>query len=214
MTNPANCDNGISFALFYYPDYDEQDEEDFFNPTKTFEKEYILSTGGEDGTPGIAIYRQGPDLGAVVSTGNLTWHLEVKGAVPAKRRWTNLAVRWEPPLVSNQEEYNERLLQGFNDTQMGGLQFFINLETYGIVIFPDIYGCEHRDNHYECQTEMPAVKEEFDPPQAMLGCHRTKADPEARMFTTGGGYDELAMWDRRLNDSDLPLFLGGYSKKT
>ena len=42
-----------------------------------FEKEYILSSGGDFGIPGIAIYRQGGTFGALVSTGNQTWIIEV-----------------------------------------------------------------------------------------------------------------------------------------
>ena len=47
------------------------------NLAGNFEKEYILSSGGDFGIPGIAIYRQGGTFGALVSTGNQTWIIEV-----------------------------------------------------------------------------------------------------------------------------------------
>ena len=57
------------------------------------------------------------------------------------------------------------------------------------------------------------MNDPFDPPEIMLGCHRTRASPTPRSFGRGG-YDELAIWDRRLNDTELPYFLGGHSKLT
>ena len=78
IRNPGNCSNGLSFSLFYWPDYNELDAE-LAIPNKNlagnsnFEKEYILSSGGDFGIPGIAIYRQGGTFGALVSTGNQTW---------------------------------------------------------------------------------------------------------------------------------------------
>ena len=51
----------------------------------------------------------------------------------------------------------------------------------------------------------------MSPPEVLLGCHKTQADPTKRFFGSGN-YDELAFWKRRLNDSELPYFLGGYSE--
>ena len=78
IRNPGYCSNGLSFSLFYWPDYKELDAELAVpNLAGNFEKEYILSSGGDFGIPGIAIYRQGGTFGALVSTGNQTWIIEV-----------------------------------------------------------------------------------------------------------------------------------------
>ena len=78
IRNPGYCSNGLSFSLFYWPDYKESDAELAIpNLAGNFEKEYILSSGGDIGIPGIAIYRQGGTFGALVSTGNQTWIIEV-----------------------------------------------------------------------------------------------------------------------------------------
>ena len=64
--------------MFYWPDYKELDADLAVpNLAGKFEKEYILSSGGDFGIPGIAIYRQGGTFGALVSTGNQTWIIEV-----------------------------------------------------------------------------------------------------------------------------------------
>ncbi len=45
--------------------------------------------------PGLALYHQGMDLVAVVSTGEDVWRLRVTG--PLKNQtWNNIGIRWEP----------------------------------------------------------------------------------------------------------------------
>ena len=52
---------------------------------------FLNSTGGDvDDTkshPGVAIYFKGADIGAVVSTGNWTWKVEVQGQRPLPGKW-------------------------------------------------------------------------------------------------------------------------------
>ncbi len=203
MQNPSNCDNGLSFSLFYYSDYKETPKE-LLDSTTGFTREYIMSTGGEPGTPGIAVYREGGNLGGVVSTGNLTWTSEVKGSTPFKHRWINLAFRWQPNIEGDDLANGER----------GGLEFLINLKSYGTTVFPQVHDCDFNKDtkQWECDNPSP-VKEEFVPPELMLGCHRTKENQTPRNFGSGG-YDELAIWNRRLSDNELPLFLGGHSKQS
>ena len=210
VTNPENCEDGISFSLFYYADYEEEEAE-LFNQDTDFQREYIVSTGGENGTPGFAIYRKGANLGAVVSTGNLTWELEVVGSAPRKHTWTNIAVRWEKPSVTNEDEYVAALSEQQSKFELGGLELFLNMESYGHVIFPEIWGCTYDEATAQrtCDDPLPDVKEGFNPPQMMLGCHRTKENQDERMHA-GGKFDELAVWNRQLNDSELFLFMGGY----
>ncbi len=62
---------------------------------------------------------------------------------------------------------------------------------------------------YTCQDPLPPVTEPFGPPEMNIGCHRTKANPTPRLFSSGK-FDELAMWKKQLNDTELYLFMGGY----
>ena len=93
FSNPDSCSRGFSFSLFYYPKYKESATEILENQNiSTFDREYIVSTGGEHGTPGFAIYRQGGYMGAVVSTGRETYDVEVF-KIPENNTWTNVAIR-------------------------------------------------------------------------------------------------------------------------
>ncbi len=170
--------------------------------------------GGERGTPGIAIYRKGANLGAVVSTGNLTWELEVVGSVPKKHTWTNIAVRWDKPSVETAEEYDEALSNHLSKQELGGLELFLNMESYGHQIFPEQWGCayDQATATVDCQDPLPDPKDGFDPPEMMLGCHRTMENPTERMLS-GGRFDELAVWNKQLEDSEMPLFMGGYRER-
>ena len=76
ILNPANCVNGTSVSVFYKLEFDVNPK-DLENFTKTFERETILSTGGDYGVPGFQIYRDGPILGALLSTGDETWEVRI-----------------------------------------------------------------------------------------------------------------------------------------
>lgn len=215
---------------------------------------FISSSGGDESSPGFAIYRHGANLGAIVSTGNLTWSVEVTGVVPDKYKWTNLAVRWTKPVFKDQDEFDQLLASGMlhfalqyfdldslesryesrsqwdrkNKTlilsinliigataaDMGGIQLFVNLDPVGQAIQADIQGC-HFDTvtgDFVCdQSQQSSDFAYFDPPEIMVGCQRTMANSEKRSFASGG-IDELAIWDHRLNDTELPYFLGGHSE--
>ena len=111
IQNPINCPEGFSFSLFYKPEYAETDNELVIEGIDKHEKEYIISNGGDIGTPGFAVYRQGGTLGAVVSTGNLTWTLEVRGQIPTRGKWSNIGVRWKPNPYESKEQKAE-LIKG------------------------------------------------------------------------------------------------------
>ena len=76
-------------------------EQDIFNIGKEHPRRYVLSTGGEVDagrgitSPGIALYHEGLDLIAIISTGDDVYELRVRGPL-ANRTWTNVGVRWEP----------------------------------------------------------------------------------------------------------------------
>ena len=69
------------------------------NVMKEHDKKYIFSTGGdfdkEEGKlyPGVAIYHQGMDLVAVVSTDEDVWQLKVRGQL-VNETWSNIGIRW------------------------------------------------------------------------------------------------------------------------
>ena len=93
FSNPKLCDKGFSFSIFYYPKYKESAVEILNDQNiSNFDREYIVSTGPDNGTPGFAIYRQGGYMGAVVSTGEETYDVEVF-KLPENNTWTNVAIR-------------------------------------------------------------------------------------------------------------------------
>ncbi|KAG7174697.1 putative adhesion G protein-coupled receptor B1-like, partial [Homarus americanus] len=49
----------------------------------------------------------------------------------------------------------------------------------------------------------------LDPPELMIGCHKTSTDTTYRHYHTTQ-LDEFAWWNRRLVDEDVIYFLGGY----
>ena len=60
IRNPAECQDGLSFSIFYKPDYAETETDSALaDPSSNFEREYILSNGGDVGSPGFSIYREG-----------------------------------------------------------------------------------------------------------------------------------------------------------
>ena len=197
ILNPANCDQGLSFSLFYMPDYTYSDSQ-MANLDTEFPREYILSSGGDLGHPGFAIYLQGGTLGVILSTGSQNWVVEVVGGIPERGKWSNIAARWRPLNYENLEEMNLRLIQGekVGNEDFGGLAVFVDLERVGFSHLPE----EDSEN----------VKESLAPPEVLLGCHKTSDNGETRMFASGS-FDEVAIWEYWINDTVKPFFLGGYS---
>ena len=132
IRNPEKCPKGLSFSLFYFPDYKEKDSE-LAIPNADFETEVIISSGGDRKTPGFSIYRQGGTFGAMISTGNFTWVLEVVGGIPNRNKWSNIAVRWRPLNFKTKEEFDNRTKNGERDEDFGGLTVFIDLKKIGKV---------------------------------------------------------------------------------
>ena len=126
IRNPKDCPDGFSFSIFYMPDYSELDSQ-LANPSGDFDLEYILSTGGEVDTPGVAIYREGGKLGVLVSTGTENWVVEVVGNIPMRDKWTNIGIRWRPLNFETKEEFDERIKGGQKQEDFGGLTVFMDL---------------------------------------------------------------------------------------
>ena len=62
---------------------------------------YPFCPGGDaEGRPGVQVWLEGADIGALLSTGNQTWSVLVKGLRPmvldttTPPQWTNIAVRY------------------------------------------------------------------------------------------------------------------------
>ena len=158
-----------------------------------------MSTGAEEGRPGFAIYRQGGYLGAVVSTGEEKFQVEVF-KLPPNNTWTNIAIKWEPFKFDDDAKFEEaKAKPDFDENEIGGLQLFYNLD----MVSKAIVGIK-------C-TGVLCQQDGLDPREMIVGCHATADDDTERNFANGR-FDELAFWARRLNDTEMPYFLGGHSK--
>ena len=208
IRNPRDCPEGFSLSFFYQQ---PATDENYASEQEEWEREYLISTGGDEkGYPGVSIWFEGADLGVVVSTGNHTWSLNIRGQRPlADKSWTNIALRWLPLVYADSKEFIVEKQAGKELIELGGLEVFMDMEPIGYVLQPQEIGCTVLSQTQECDTT-PALKP-LDPMTIMMGCHQTSDDTEPRYFA-GGGFDELAIWTRALNDTDLPLFFGGYSK--
>ena len=61
ITNPKNCEFGLSVSVFYNAELDVDPGDLGTNLHQyTDKRETLLSTGGDYGYPGIQIYREGP----------------------------------------------------------------------------------------------------------------------------------------------------------
>ena len=79
ITNPKNCEKGLSVSVFYRAELDVDPGELSNNLHKYKDKrETLLSTGGDYGYPGFQIYREGPVFGGILSTGEETWEVRIK----------------------------------------------------------------------------------------------------------------------------------------
>lgn len=215
MKNPVYCTEGLSMAFFIK----QKDEVDYISDrNKDWEREVLLSTGGDDdGSPGVLIWFQGGDLGCLLSTGNQTWKVVVKGIRPEKGKWANIAFRWRPLQFKNTKEFMDQTVAGIPLEEMGGLQLFKDLQPIGHALQPQETGCQTQNQEEDCKElldlEIDEEAKELDPTQILFGCHKTYLNGTFRSFSSGC-FDEIAIWHRWLNETDIPYFFGGYSKIT
>jgi len=219
IMNPKNCEDGLSASLFYKLEFNVNPDDLETNFTKQFTREYILSTGGDYGSPGFSIYRDGPIMGAILSTGEETWEVKVMGNLPKNNSWTNIAVRWEKLKFTDQASY-EAAKKNYDDdiSRLGGLQLFLNLEMIGHSLLPEEKDCTctmtncdpDNEAHFDCKKKTVA-QEPLTQPTMMLGCHKTKNNPDLREFA-GGVFDEVAFWSKRIPDEERHMFLGGWKE--
>ena len=57
--------------------------------------------------PGLALYHEGIDLVAIVSTGQDVWSLKVRGQL-VNETWNNIGVNWEPYKNDSTLPFTER----------------------------------------------------------------------------------------------------------
>ena len=213
MWNPMNCTEGVSFSVWEKMSFGD----DVFEGGKGA-KRYLLSTGGDFNSvqgrawPGFAIYHEGLDIVALVSTGEKVWVLRVSGQL-YNNTWTEIGVRFSLPMLTNPDLASEGV-GGLE--KMGGLEMFINLEKVGHTIVPDstargstIWTAEQRLTH----NGRPRGK-----PVMMFGCHQNSELQEFGEFVGFAGtdespalIDEVAIWRRALPNSQLNYFYGGFS---
>ena len=109
ILTPKKCSHGISFSIWEKVHY----KTDIFNVYREHDRQYIFSTGGDydysksKAYPGMAIYHEGMNLVAVVSTGDDVWSLSVTGQL-MNETWANIGVTWEPHKTDPGLEWEER----------------------------------------------------------------------------------------------------------
>ena len=155
----------------------------------------IFFSGPSTDIPGVAIYKERDKLGVIVSTGDQLWDLAVAGAAPTGDTWTNIALRWKPPTVTDSIKYKEALKGQVGNQGFGGIELFVNGKSVGHLIEPKHFSHKIKDNKQ----------------QIMLGCHKTVDNHKLRGFAAGS-YQEVAEWDWQLADDELSKLLGGYDE--
>ena len=240
ILNPINCDKGLSFSIW----------EKVIHPRKLidldpdsgeFEKRYIFSTGVDydyalnRSIPGFAVYHEGLDIIAIVSTGEDVWELRVRGQL-YNETWNSIGIRWEKPNL------DETVV--LTPEERGGLELYINLARVGQAVLP-----LERPNYvpgFAGNGTVPAIQEELgawdvQPPLQVpakdasgsvisgkfegapimtFGCHYDTMESGAMLAAPKmdhfheAVFDEMAIWTRKLQvnktTDETLYFLGGY----
>ena len=230
IKNPKFCTNGLSFSIwekvFYARDIIDLHPE---HDKDAFDKKYIFSTGADfdvdlkKTVPGFALYHQGLDVTAVVSTGEDVWSLTVRGTL-VNQTWTSYGIIWTLPDLDE-----SKIL---HPTERGGLELYFNLEKVGHAVLPVPRPDDGAGNAVPWTEEPPLSLPALDPagnpiPGAvegpavmMFGCQyeqmeegQAVAPPKFDHFHEAI-FDEMAIWTRKLNKNkthdETLYFLGGY----
>ena len=197
---------------FFVKELKEKEPPNYIKEQK-WDREVLLSTGGdEDGSPGVLIWYEGGDIGALLSTGNRTWKLLVKGQRPSRGQWAHIGIRWRKLQFTDVPDFIAQRKAQKPLTEMGGLEMLVDLKSVAHSLQPVEIGCKVQSEDEKCKgQDNSAVAKTFTAPELMLGCHKTISNDTYREFTTGV-FDEVAIWERFLNATDLDYFMGGYSK--
>ena len=209
LLHPNNCDEGVAFSIFekFTVSFD------VLNIFKSHSKRYIFSTGGDFDTklgtthPGLALYHQGMDVIAVVSTGEDVWRLQVRGPIE-NQTWVNYGVNFIDPAKIN-----------VTVKDPGGLELYLNALKIGHALVPMMRPGSGWKEMKPLRADSKWQLTKPSPPIILVGCQRTAVDKNGfRDFgLPGAQYDELAVWIRRLivniTHNEMLYYTGGYSKR-
>lgn len=195
--NPLNCPDGMTFAMW--------EKNPFFDPSslvlygQDFGKKCLACNGAYADVktamscPGFCLWREGVDLCALVSTGESAWKVCVTGQIYLSS-WANIGIRW---IKTNRDLPN---------AQLGGLELYMNGVMIGssmLELQPTKEGASNFVQDPKCSVPGPVS----------LGCCWNTTLGKYDSFS-GGEYDELAFWTRRLikngSMNELPFLTGGY----
>lgn len=202
--NPKDCPDGLTVSIWEKNTYDPVTLIEY---QKTeFPRKYLVSSGADfdretaEAYPGFAIYREGPNIVGVVSTGEEVWELVVTGQV-YDQEWTNIGIRWKKPDLFDLDTPISKL---------GGLEMFINTVSVGTTLMPEK---EDKEGTQTFTSKVASIDGKT-PPVVSIGCAWNYETGEFDRHS-GGEYDELAMWTRQLvknaTHNELPFMYGGYS---
>ena len=129
----------------------------------------------------------------MVSTGDNVWKVCITGQIYITT-WANIGIRWI------------RTNPNLPNAQLGGLEVYVNGALVGVSMLPiqqTLNGSTAFAVDPKCQSPGPVT----------LGCCFNSTTGKYDSFS-GGEYDELALWTRRLvknaTMNELPFLLGGY----
>jgi hypothetical protein len=98
---------------------------------------------------------------------------------------------------------------------MGGLHLLINTDVVSHVLQPsDIWGCDYEllTGGLACLRGFPSPRPAFNPPEIVAGCKKKSGAVPDLEFFGSGMFDEVAFWDRAVDDEQLKCMLAGYRK--
>ena len=101
-------------------------------------------------------------------------------------------------------------------SQLGGLQLLLNLEPIGHSLLPldscTASSCDTLDAAVTGTSNTEVVADnQWEVGTLMIGCHKTKTKPNLRQFS-GGVFDEIAFWNKRISDDERHMLLGGWKE--
>lgn len=207
VKNPRDCVDGLSFSIWEKIDFDENIMVDY-KKSGEMPRRYVMSTGAQYDRevavawPGFAIYHQGVDLVAVVSTGEEVYEVRVTGQI-FNATWNNIGIRFKQPNLTDHATPIEKL---------GGLELYVNLERVGHVLLPEFTeaGTTQFRNISDAQIN------KADPPVIMIGCHwdhQLDSGEGDFMGYSNAEFDEIALWTRQLvvnkTHDETVYFFGG-----
>ena len=139
--------------------------------------------------------------------------VKVMGNLPKNNSWTNIALRWEPLKFTDSDTYQEAKLK-YKTSELGGLQLLLNLEMIGHSLLP-MDECP-QNSYTSCSSTNqiehdPSVDKAISEATMMIGCHKTARSAALRQFS-GGTFDEVAYWNRRIPDEERHMLLGGWKE--